>query len=105
MEYIGEVERTQVLEHDTWYIKGDLSSCFRQFGTHPKDWRFQVYCNGLDEHYIDLAFPFGKTNSPLEFCAPVTLFAQSVVVRFPEEKGGAKPQLASYVDDIFGGFP
>ena len=95
----------QVLEHVVWYIKADLSSGFRQFGTHPQDWRFQVYCNGRDEHYIDLACPFGKTNSPLEFCAPVALFAKSVAARYPKERDGPTPNLTSYVDDIFGGFP
>ena len=47
--------RVIVLEGVTWYIKADLKSGFRQFGTHPSDWRFQVYCNGAEEHYIDIA--------------------------------------------------
>ena len=105
VEYSKEVERMQVLEHVVWYIKADLSSGFRQFGTHPRDWRFQVYCNGHDEHYIDLACPFGKTNSPLEFCAPVTLFVKSVAARYPQERGEPAPNLSSYVYDIFGGLP
>ena len=81
----------------------DLKQGFRQFGTHPKDWRFQVYCNGPSEHYIDLACPFGKTNSTLDFCPPVTLFAKSVVARFKEQRPDHSPILGSYVDDIFGG--
>ena len=68
------------------------------------DWRFQVYCNGPQEHYIDLACPFGKTNSPLEFCPPVALFAKSVAIRYAEEHGTRAPVLGSHVDDIFGGF-
>ena len=64
-----------------------------------------MYCNGDEEHYIDLACPFGKTNSPLEFCAPVALLAKSFVARYPQERGGLGPKLGSYVDDIYGGFP
>ena len=64
-----------------------------------------MYCNGCDEHYIDLACPFGKTNSPLEFCASVALLAKSIVVRYPQERGGVQPKLGTYVDDIFGGLP
>ena len=70
-----------MLDGVIWYIKADLKNGFRQFGTHPADWRFQVYCNGEDEHYIDIACPFGKTNSTLEFCPPVKLFAMSIPVR------------------------
>ena len=40
----------QLLDVVKWYIKADLSAGYRQFGTHPVDWRFQVYCNGPDEH-------------------------------------------------------
>ena len=76
---------------------------FRQFGAHPKDWKYQVYCNGTDEHYIDLACPFGKTNSTLEFNAPVALFAKSVASRYTSRSGDYTPRLGSYVDDIFGG--
>ena len=76
---------------------------FRQFGTHPKDWRYQVYCNGDNEHYIDLACPFGKTNSTLEFCPPVALFAKSVAARYQPKRYASSPKLGSYVDDIFGG--
>ena len=98
-------KRVLVLRDVCWYIKADLESGFRQFGTHPFDWRLQVYCNGLDEHYIDIACPFGKTNSTLEFCPPVKLFAISVAVRYWEERGGPVPKLSSYVDDIYGGIP
>ena len=94
-----------ILEDIYWYIKADLKSGFRQFGTHPNDWRFQVYCNGLDEHYIDIACPFGKTNSTLEFCPPVKLFATSAAVRWHEQRGGIAPRLSAYVDDIYGGIP
>ena len=85
-------------------LKADLASGYRQFGTHPVDWRFQVYCNGPDEHYIDLACPFGKTNSSLEFCPPVTLFAKSAAVRYGEKFATVPPVLGTHVDDIFGGF-
>ena len=105
VEYIKVVERARILEEVHQYIKADLASGFRQFGTHPKGSRFQVYCNGEEEHYIDLACPFGKTNSPLEFCAPVALFAKSAAVRYAEERSRARPQLGTYVDDFFGGFP
>ena len=74
-------KRVRLLENVVWYIKADLQSGFRQFGTHPADWRFQVYCNGPNEHYVDLACPFGKTNSTLEFCPPVKLFAILAAVR------------------------
>ena len=84
-------------------MKADLKNGFRQFGTHPKDWKYQVYCNGEDEHYIDLACPFGKTNSPLEFCPPVALFAKSVVAKFKEKDTTYHPVLGTYMDDIFGG--
>ena len=65
----------------TWFIKADLSNGYRQFRARPVGWRFQVYCNGPDEQYIDLACPFGKTNSSLEFCPPLRLFADSVALR------------------------
>ena len=64
-----------------------------------------MYCNGLDEHYIDLACPFGKTNSTLEFCPPVKLFAMSVVANWSSVLGGPRPVLSSYVDDFYGGIP
>ena len=85
-------------------LKADLASGYRQFGTHPVDWRFQVYCNGPNEHYIDLACPFGKTNSSLEFCPPVALFAKSAAIRYGEEFATIGPVLGTHVDDIFGGF-
>ena len=65
----------------------------------------QVYCNGTEEHYIDLACPFGKTNSTLEFCPPVSLFAKSAARAYAAEKNCIEPILGSHVDDIFGGFP
>ena len=64
-----------------------------------------MYCNGADEHYIDIACPFGKTNSTLEFCPPVKLFTISIAVRWQELKGGTRPRLSSYVDDVYGGIP
>ena len=64
-----------------------------------------MYCNGIDEHYIDIACPFGKTNSTLEFCPPVKLFAMSVAVRYAEQHKHQRPRLSSYVDDIYGGIP
>ena len=103
VRYITVKERVQLLEEVTWYIKADLAHGFRQFGTQPKDWRYQVYCNGSNEHYIDLACPFGKTNSTLEFCPPVALFAKSVATRYKPREHGSVAKLGSYVDDIFGG--
>ena len=64
-----------------------------------------MYSNGYDEHYIDIACPFGKTNSTLEFCPPVKLFAMSIAARWYELKLGPRPRLSSYVDDIYGGTP
>ena len=63
-----------------------------------------MYCNGPDEHYIDLACPFGKTNSSLEFCPVVALFAKSMKRRYAQVYGGAEPSIGTHVDDIFGGF-
>ena len=105
VKYLSFAERTALLQHVRWYIKADLEKGFRQFGTHPVDWRFQVYCNGMDEHYIDLACPYGKTNSPLEFCPPVHLFAESAAVRYSQMNNCQAPRLGTHVDDIFGGFP
>ena len=88
VKYISVAERVELLENVHWFIKADLAHGFRQFGAHPKDWRFQVYCNGIHEHYIDLACPFGKTNSTLEFCPPVALFAKSVTANYkPRDYG------------------
>ena len=105
VRYDSVRRRVLVLDGIEWYIKADLKNGFRQFGTHPADWRFQVYCNGWDEHYIDLACPFGKTNSTLEFCPPVKLFAISVACRWHQSRGGVRPRLSSYVDDVYGGIP
>ena len=85
------------------YIKSDLKNGYRKFGTHPADWRFQVYFNAPKEHYIDLACPFGKTNSSMEFCPPVKLFAMSTAVLLAELEEGLAPRFSSYVDDIYGG--
>ena len=63
-----------------------------------------MYCNGPSEHYIDIACPFGKTNSPLEFCPPVALFAKSAAKRYAERFNTKPPVLGTHVDDIFGGF-
>ena len=104
VEYIKAKERVRLLQNVHWYIKADLANGFRQFGTHPQDWIYQVYCNGANEHYIDLASPFGKTNSPLEFCAPVALFAKSASARYSIDRTCSAPKLGTYVDDIFGGF-
>ena len=59
VQYLSAKRVMQVLDGVKWYVKAHLESGYRQFGTHPVDWRFQVYCNGLDEHDIDLACPFG----------------------------------------------
>ena len=64
-----------------------------------------MYCNGSNEHYIDIACPYGKTNSPLEFCPPVRLLAVSAAARYAKEYNCTKPVLGTHVDDIFGGFP
>ena len=65
-----------------------------------------MYCNGQEEHYIDFACPFGKTNSSLEFCPPVALFARSAALRYSQQFGAdaERPTLGTRVDDIFGGF-
>ena len=63
-----------------------------------------MYCNGPNEHYIDLACPFGKTNSALEFCPPVELFAKSIAVRYSQKFSTNALVLGTHVDDIFGGF-
>ena len=81
-----------ILRDVYWYIKADLKNGFRQFGTHPHDWRFQGYCNGLDEHYIDIACPFGKTNSTLEFCPPVSF------LRPPLRSGGTNIEVVMLLD-------
>ena len=103
VKYDSIRKRVRLLENVIWYIKADLQSGFRQFGTHPADWRFQVYCNGPNEHYVDLACPFGKTNSTLEFCLPVKLFAISAAVRSSELHEGVQSALSAYVDDVYGG--
>ena len=41
--------------------------------------------------------------SPLEFCPPVALFAETIAIRYGEEFGHL-PSFGSYVDDIFGAF-
>ena len=105
VKYDSIRKRVRLLANIIWYIKADLKNGFRQFGTHPADWRCQVYCNGPDEHYIDLACPFGKTNSTLEFCSPLKSFAISVAARFAERREVVPPLLSSYVDDIYGGVP
>ena len=105
VKYDSMRKRVLIVDKVIFYIKADLQSGFRQFGTHPSDWRFQVYCNGLSEHYIDLACPFGKTNSTLEFCPPVKLFAISAAVRWKKSTRAVLPALSSYVDDIYGGIP
>ena len=104
VRYCSMQERAEILANVRWYVKADLASGFRQFGTHPVDWRYQVYCNGNDEHYIDIACPFRKTNSPLEFCPPVALFAASVAKRYQQEFTSPILKLGTYVDDVFGGF-
>ena len=101
--YTSFKETVKIMDGVIYLIKADLKSGFRQFGTHPVDWRFQIYCNGPNEHYIDIACPFGRTNSPLEFCPCVELFTKSITIRYDEEFL-SRPSLGSYGDDIFGGF-
>ena len=93
-----------ILDGVVQFIKADLAAGYRQFGAHPVDWRFQVYSNGPNEHYIDLACPFGKTNSSLEFCPPVALFARSAATRYSQQFNVHAPVLETHVDDIYGGF-
>ena len=104
VRYLSLFEVASILDEVKWFIKADLASGYRQFGTHPVDWKFQVYCNGPNEHYIDLACPFGKTNSSLEFCPPVQLFAKSAAARYGQLLSRWTPTLGTHVDDIFGGF-
>ena len=63
-----------------------------------------MYSNGASEHYIDLSCSFGKTNSPLEFCPPVRLFALPAARRCSEAYALIPPKIATHVDDIYGGF-
>ena len=105
VKYTTFKERMHLLGDIRWFIKADMATGFRQFGTHPKDWPFQVYCNGPNEHYIDLSCPYGKTNSPLEFCPPVALFAKSAAYRYARREQCSPSSLGTHVDDIFGGFP
>ena len=102
--YNSTAQVAAILDGVQWFIKADLASGYRQFGTHPVDWRFQVYCNRPNEHYIDIACPFGKTNSSLEFCPPVALFARSAAIRYSEQFKVPAPSIGTHVDDIFGGF-
>ena len=51
-----------------------------------------------------MACPFGKTNSSLEFCPVVALFAKSLAVRYEEKFSQGRPTLGTHVDDVFGGF-
>ena len=67
-EYIGFRARVALLDPVNWYIKLDLKDGYRQLAVHPSDWRTQVYTLGVDEHYIDIAMPFGKANSSKLFC-------------------------------------
>ena len=104
VRYNTTKEVASILDGIQWLVKADLENGYRQFGTHPVDWRFQVYCNGPFEHYIDLACPFGKTNSSLEFCPPVALFAESLAVRYAAQFAVRQPVFGTHVDDIYGGF-
>ena len=70
VKFLTLKEIATILDEVKWLLKADLASGYRQFGTHPADWKFQVYCVSPNEHYIDLACPFGKTNSSMEFCPP-----------------------------------
>ena len=51
-----------------------------------------------------MACPFGKTNSSLDFCRPVRLFAESAAARYSQQVSKRAPVLGTHVDDIFGGF-
>ena len=59
--YTSFKETVRTIDRVQYLIKADLKSGFRQFGAHPVDWRFQVYCNGPMEHYsISLALSAGR---------------------------------------------
>ena len=67
-QYISFMDRVELLNSVTWYIKLDLKDGYRQLAVHPSEWRTQVYALNPSEHYIDIAMPFGKANSSKLFC-------------------------------------
>ena len=42
-----------ILDSVTLFTKADLPGGYRQYGSHPVDCRFHVYCNGPNEHYTE----------------------------------------------------
>ena len=101
-EYISFKDRVKLLNQVKYYIKLDLKDGYRQLAVHPSEWRTQVYSLGPREHYIDIAMPFGKSNSSKLFCRWASLWFESCITRF-NKKYAASAVLRSYVDDGFGG--
>ena len=101
-EYISFKGRVQLLRTVKFYIKLDLKDGYRQLAVHPSEWRTQVYALGPDEHFIDIAMPFGKSNSSKLFCRWASLWFESCIIRF-NKIHGSSAVLGSYVDDGFGG--
>ena len=102
VQYISFKERVELLDSAVYYVKLDLKDGYRQLAVHPSEWRTQVYTLGVDEHYIDIAMPFGKSNSSKLFCRWSALWFKSCIVRF-NQKYNSAAVLDSYVDDAFGG--
>ena len=101
-EYISFKNRVKLLEPVLFYVKLDLKDGYRQLAVHPSEWRTQVYALGPEKHYIDIAMPFGKSNSSKLFCRWASLWFESCVARF-NRIHSATAVLGSYVDDAFGG--
>ena len=101
-KYINFKDRVVLLEKASYYVKLDLKDGYRQLAVHPSEWRTQVYALGAEEHYIDIAMPFGKSNSSKLFCRWAALWFESCIYRF-NQKHGSAAVLGSYVDDAFGG--
>ena len=95
-------ERVELLDSAVYYVKLDLKDGYRQLAVHPSEWRTQVYTLGPKEHYIDIAMPFGKSNSSKLFCRWTTLWFKSCIARF-NQKNHSTAVLESYVDDAVGG--
>ena len=67
-KYISFKNRVRLLEQVNYYVKLDLKDGYRQLAVNPSEWRTQVYALGPQEHFIDIAMPFGKSNSSKLFC-------------------------------------
>ena len=102
IQYISFKKRVELLDSAVYYVKLDLKDGYRQLAVHPSEWRTQVYTLGPKEHYVDIAMPFGKSNSSKLFCRWTTLWFKSCIARF-NQKNHSTAVLGSYVDDAFGG--